>query len=434
MTVCQMMPHDLELEKSVLAGCILHRDDLCESRDFLRAEDFYRSAHQIIFATMSKMLDNKEPTDAAALGATLREDGNIELVGGPSYLFEILDTPYPSSMKHFTRMIRGLAARRWLIKTCADVSKTAYDTRNDTHELINTAQKLIMDVDGSDCDSICTMYDLTNYSIDRYRDAREGRDKTAVVKTGFPKIDELTGGGFRPNKFIIIAARPGIGKTALMQNMAANMAKNGDMVGVFSLEMDKESIDDRWMASESGVNSLKLINGMNDSDWQRVMRVAEKKSSWPILVDDSGNLPVYELKRRGRKMVQMGARILFIDQASKLKGDNRKTIFENITQNVIDVGAMKKELHVPIVLLAQINRDSEKTVTKKPTLANLKNTGAFEEEADIILLGHRDYPYTKLEADQRKAEWEIAKNRGGPVGNVGMDWDAKRTTFTEEGN
>jgi replicative DNA helicase len=112
-----------------------------------------------------------------------------------------------------------------------------------------------------------------------------------------------------------------------MQNMAANMAKNGDMVGVFSLEMDKESIDDRWMASESGVNSLKLINGMNDSDWQRVMRVAEKKASWPILVDDSGNLPVYELKRRGRKMVQMGARILFIDQASKLKGDHRKTIF-----------------------------------------------------------------------------------------------------------
>lgn len=432
MTDDQPLPHDVEVEKSVLAGCILYPDDLDETISVLKAKDFYLNRHQVIFAALKHLFDKKSPTDAASLAVALRDRGRMDEIGGPIYLAEILDTPYPSSMAHFTARIRNDATRRRLIAACHEIQKTAYDRNEDVCEVIGSAQEKILAVDGTGAaaDSICTMYDLTQQSIDRYREAMEKKSDRAV-STGFPTLDRLTGGGFRGSKLIIIAARPRIGKTALMLNMASNMARRGNTVGIFSLEMDKEELDDRWTAGESGVNSMRLINGMDADQWEKVMDVAEEKSTWPILIDDSGGLSVHELKRRARKMVQMGARIIFVDQLSKLKTDARKSAWESNTQNVIDIGALKKELRIPIVLLAQVNRKAEDTLNKKPSLATLKMTGSLEEEADIILLGHREHVYTKDDAYERRAEWEIAKHRQGPEWNIIMDWDAKRTRFTE---
>jgi replicative DNA helicase len=365
----------------------------------------------------------------------MREAGKLDEAGGPSYIAHLLDTPYPSAMPHFSKKLREYATRRQLIVTCHEISKSAYNTTDDVSGVISAAQDKMLGIDASKAaaDSICTMYDLTQQSIDRYQAAREDREIKAVP-TGFPTLDRLTGGGFRGSKLIIIAARPGIGKTALMLNMASNMAQRGHMVGIFSLEMDKEELDDRWMSAETGISSLRLISGMGEGEWKRVVSVAENKSTWPILVDDTGNLPAHELKRRARKMVQMGAKIIFIDQLSRLKGYPNKNTWESNTQNVADVGAMKKELRLPIVLLAQVSRKAEETASKKPSLATLKMTGALEEDADLILLGHRDFAYTKDEAYERRAEWELAKHRQGPTWNIIMDWDAKRTRFTEEAN
>jgi replicative DNA helicase len=336
-------------------------------------------------------------------------------------------------MPHAAKCLKEYATRRNLIDACYKIQNKAFEPSEDFASLLGDAQRSILEVeDGcSPGESFCSMKDLTQKSIDRYAAAKT-RQEIKAIPTGFPTIVRITGGGFRGSKLIIIAARPRIGKTALMLNMASNMAKRGRQVGIFSLEMDMDELDDRWMASESGVNSMRLVNGMDEQEWERVVMVADKKSEWPILVDDQGGLTVDDLARRAKKMRQMGVEVIFIDQLSKIKGDNKQSEWEKNTKNVVALSNLKKELRLPIVLLAQSGRKTTESADKKPTLETLKMTGALEEEADVVLLGHRKFVYSKLPADADNAEWEIAKQRQGPEWNVEMKWDAKRTKFYEE--
>ena len=358
--------------------------------------------------------------------------GKIEEVGGPAYIASLLDAPAPSNVKYATGVIKDYSVRRTLIQACHEIQTKAYGPCCDIPVLLDESQRKILDL--GQCgvtDSFCSMRDLTNQRLDRYAAAKDNK-RIPAVPTGFPTIDRLTGGGFRWSKLVIIAARPRIGKTALMLNMARHMAFKRRKVGIFSLEMDKEELDDRWMAGESGVNSMRLINGMDDQEWQRVVGAAEVKAEWPILIDDYGGLTVEELSRRAREMVKMGCEVIFIDQLSKIKCDQKKSAWEANTQNVIAVSHLKKGLKIPVVLLAQVNRKITEAANKRPTLETLKMTGALEEEADIILLGHRDYVYTHDEKDADNAVWEIAKQRQGPEWTVEMKWDAKKTRFYEE--
>jgi replicative DNA helicase len=249
------------------------------------------------------------------------------------------------------------------------------------------------------------------------------------IKTGFRSIDSLTG-GFWGALFIIIAARPGIGKTAFMLNMAKNMASCGHRVGIFSIEMDKESLIDRQIASLSGINSIRLRTGrIGTEDWKAINQAAEKIYNLPIVIDDTGGLTIQELKRRARLMAKKGAEIIFIDQLSKIRGGTGQSDWEKRSCVVNELAEFKKELRIPIVLLAQINRKAEDT--RKPSLNHLKSTGSLEEDCDLCLIGHRDFPYTRKPEDETKANWELAKNRNGATTDIPMQWDGKTTTFYE---
>ena len=221
--------------------------------------------------------------------------------------------------------------------------------------------------------------------------------------------------------------------TAMMLNMAANMAKAGRKVGIFSIEMDKEELVDRLISSKSGVNSIKLSSGqgITEQEWGTITSAAEGLHEYSIVIDDTGGIKIQELKRRARKMVKNGVEIIFIDQLSKITGGKGRSEYEQKSYIVNEIAILKKELRIPVCLLAQISRKIEDRQNKKPTLGDLKSTGSLEEDPDIILLGHRKYEYTKAEEDKHHAEWEIAKHRQGATYNVKMYWNGKTVTFNQ---
>lgn len=433
MLVDRLPPQDLLAEESVLASCLLDAESLETALNILQPEDFYKKAHQNIFSTFQYLVRNKKPVDLTTVAGCLLSFKKLEEVGGAPYLSELLNNcPMATNIEAYSENVKSKAVLRKLIEVQAKNIDACYST-TDIPETLDNIQKAILSIEiNGHKDSYINMADMTYQSIERYEALQEGRGP-APVKTGFPTIDKLTGGGFRGSKLIIIAGRPRMGKTSIMLNMARNMAKNGDMVGIFSIEMDKEELDDRFTASETGINSLKLSSGkwLNADDWVRIAEASGEKSTWPIIIDDTGGIGIMELKRRSRVMKKAGVKIIFIDQLSKIRSAIKGSEYERRTDTVNELAILKKELRIPVVLLAQIRRKYDNLSVKKPTLENLKSTGALEEDTDIVLLLHREYEYTKADEDKDKAELEIAKQRSGPERNILLNWTAKVTLFTE---
>lgn len=423
-------PQDIEIEQSIIAGCLHEVDYLNDAVDNILPEHFYRSSHQEIFSVMIKQHKQNNPIELSLMFAVLKEAGILDKIGGASYLTILHDTPVPSNMEYFCNKLKETAILRKTIEICNKTITACFDNNN-AIETIDNIQKEILGIDDFSVDNFVTMKDLTPQSVDRYEKASKG-EGDYKIKTGFYEFDSLIGGGLSGSKLIIIAGRPRMGKTSLMLNMSQYMAQRGDMVGIFEIEMDKEDIDDRIMASLTGINMLKLRTGkfLSEKDWQKINEAASKKYELPIIIDDTGGLKISELKRRGRKMKKLGCKIIFIDQLSKIIGDRKKSKFEEVAEIVEEISHLKKELRIPIVLLAQINRQAITRTGKRPMLEDLKNTGQLEEDADIVILLHRPFVYTKNPDDKDYALFDVAKVKDGPEREINLHWDGKTTSFT----
>ena len=424
----QIPPHNLEIEQSILAGCILYPDMREEAISQNIGNGFYRTAHRDIFAAISDMVKSGLPVDLVSLADHMRTHGLLEKSGGAVYLARLTDeNPIPSSIPHYCDQLKKYSTLRRIINLCQKTSQECFNaTTINSDDVIDRFQSLSLELDDEIKADFITKAELTQESVDRYSALRSGKSIKAV-RTGFETMDRMTGGGFRGPKLVIIAARPGVGKTSLMCNLIQNQARRGVCVGVFELEMPACDLDDRWISSGTGINSMKLSTepGPDSDDWKRIMDAADVQSAWNVMIDDTGGLTIQELRRRARKMRKAGAEIIYIDQLSKIGGNRNMSAFERNTLHVEEIGFLKKEIGIPIVLLAQLNRDLEKRNNKKPILSDLKNTGQLEEEGDIVLLGYRH------DEDQSLAEWEIAKNRQGSTFNIPMRFDAKLTKFYE---
>ena len=425
-------PQSLETEESLLASILVDNRTYHDIVDIINPNDFYRSAHQKIFAAMTELFSKKEPVDLSIITNCLRKHGQLEEIGGPLYLTQLIDqVPLAVNAPHYARIVREKSCLRTLIETANFIAKRCFEDQDNVSDILDDAQRKITDINiGGQNETFTTMEELTCQTYEYLEGLNAGKALKGI-KTGFWELDMLTG-GFFGSKLIVLGARPRIGKTSLMLNMARNIARNGHKVGIFSIEMDKEDLDIGLLSAESGINSmrLKIGSGPDKYDWEKIQQASERKSEWPIIIDDTGALPIMELARRARKMKREGCEIVFIDQFSKIKGNRRKTKFEEATEIVECIGDLKKGLRLPIVLLAQINRKLEDRGDKKPMLADLKNTGQLEEEADIALLLHREEEYYPSSENMGKAELEIAKHRGGPCRDIALKWDAKRTLFT----
>ena len=429
----KLPPHNNDYEKSILAGCILFSECRETAIDLLNPEDFYRTAHQIIFRAVKYLSRKREPVDLATVKTCIEKYTDLKNIGGAAALAELLDHPVPTHTEHYCRKVKELSSARKMISICNDVSRACYEPGADYGEVLDKAQNDILAVNFGPENNFTSMADLSDESLERYEAVWKGESDPGI-RTGFSEIDIVTGGGFKGSKLIIIAARPRIGKTALMLNMVRFMAQSGHSIGIFSIEMDKEELDDRFTSMLTGINTLRLTSGkglQERQEWDRVTLAAEQKASWRVWLDDGGGLAINELRRRSRQLKKMGVEIIFIDQLSKIRGGQGRSEYEERTDIVNQIAQLKKELRMPVVLLAQVNRKIEDRTSKAPTLGDLKSTGSLEEDADIVLLGHRPYEYDKKKEDPTFATWEVAKNRGGPERICQMRWEKKTTTFKD---
>ena len=436
MLIDRLPPQDIQTEQSVLASCLLDAESLTIALEILQPEDFYKLTHKKIFTTIQYLVRQKKPVDLTTVTACLLEFKKLDEIGGVTKLTQLLnECPLAVNIETYAEIVKSKSILRQLIEVQTRSIEACYSAVSaDLPDMLDATQKAILSIEpNGHKDSYITMSDLTGQSYIRYEFLQEGKGDKAI-KTGLPTVDRITGGGFRGSKLVLIAARPRIGKTSMMTTMSKNMAEKGHKVGIFSIEMDKEELDDRFMAAETGINSLRLSSGkgLGADDWIEINRASEVKVNWPILIDDKGGLSVLELKRRARRMKKAGVEIIFIDQLSKLKSGIKGSLYEQNTYIVNELATLKKELRMPVVLLAQISRKLEDRNIKKPTLGDLKSTGSLEEDADIILFIHRNFEYSKKEDERYEGELEVAKQRSGPCRNIPLNWVPKLTLFTEK--
>ncbi len=427
------LPNNQEAEKFIISALIQYQDRQEEILDSLQPEDFYNLKNRAIYKAIQDLYRSKEIIDLA----TISDKVDIEIPSIGTYLSTIAETAHTSECQTQIRMLLEHSALREAIMLCSKSQEILQKCNGNAVDVIDELQGkfLRLGVKGTRKE-FYTMKELMHESMSRYAENQKGTGKG--IRTGFFLLDQATG-GLKGSKFIVLAGRPGQGKTTIAMNMLNHIAENGITCGFFSLEMDREEINDRQISQRSGVNSVRLNKecGMNQEDWVRVTQAANEISEWPIIIDDEGGLTVSEIKRRSRIMVKQGAQIIFIDQLSKISGRG-KDRFEKAANIVNELSLLPKELRIPIVLLAQINRESDrnkgKTIerwTHKPAIWMLKDTGTLEEDADIIMLIYRPFEYTKDEEDRNFANLEIAKHRGGPCVDIPLLWDGKRFKFTD---
>lgn len=423
----KLPPQNIEAEESLLSYCMLY--DPTDAMDILVPEDFYKPAHNKIFKAIAELHKRKEIIDIVTIKTELEKGKCLDEIGGATYLSKVMDCPICLNLVHYSKMIKAASVGRNLIEASINTANSIYDetiTQHNIVDILDKAQSDIMKIgfDSGDKDTISAA-DLCLKRVGEYEELCKGAEPG--IKTGFHSLDALTGGLFGAI-LVIIAARPGVGKTSFALNMAKNMASNRHKIGFFSLEMSKERLLDRLISGYTGINSLRLKSGrLGKDDWISVNEAAAKLYNLPLIFNDAGGLSVQELKSLIRKMVRQGVEVVFIDQLSKIRGGDGFKEHEKKASIVNELDMFKKEVRIPIVLLSQINREGD----DKPILKNLARTGALEEDGDIILIGHREWLYNK-KADETKAVWDLAKNRDGATRDIPMKWDGKTTTFYEE--
>lgn len=420
-------PNNQDFERIVLGGILIDGSIHDQIFDVLNPEDFYSERHRLIYEAMRGLHIEHTPVDYPTVLATR----NVKTNGWEQYIVDLAAAVgTAANWEHYCKELRKLATARRGIKAGQTMIE-ALSSGGPVEYAIDQAQQIVLGLDNSlQTGRQYHAHDMAHESMQRYKDLAE-HGRGSGISTGYPSIDELLGGGFR-KVFAIIAGRPGQGKTALAVNMAFHQAREGHGVGIISLEMGRDELWNRLVSMRALINTVKLDNGrLNADDWDAIIKANSDLCKCNLVIDDSaGGQPVAEIRRLCRRLKKRGAEIIYIDQLSKIRGQG-KGFYEMNTHVVNELSPLPKELGIPIVLLAQINREAVAQANKRPSLNHLKATGALEEDADIVLFVHREYEYTRDEEKKYEASIELAKHRGGPTGSIEMRWVGKYTRFEE---
>ncbi len=432
----RLPPQDLEAEQCVLGSILLDTNAVYEVLDLISEEDFYREAHRKIFLAVKRLSSRGEPIDIITLQGELKKLGTLEAVGDTGYLVELMGmVPNASNSANYARIVKEKSLERTLLSTCTNIINDIYDSGLDTESLLNDAESKIFDVTGGKIqNNYVPVKDLVEQKISKMMQNTEG---TEFVSTGYKDLDDIISGGFRPGQLVIIAARPSMGKSALALNMAKNAALLHDKkVMVFSLEMGKEEVLNRFMASEARINVSNINSGkIDESEWAKFTNAGEKLSESFIFVDDTSGLTPGEIRSKCRRIKSReGLDLILIDYlqlmrtGSSSKSQNREQEVSEISRTLKSIA---KELGVPVVALSQLNREVDKRASenKRPQLSNLRESGAIEQDADIIIFIYREDYYDKDSSWKGVSDIIVAKNRNGRTDSVKLSWLSQYTSF-----
>ena len=442
----RLPPQNLEAEMSVLGGVLLENEALNRALEFLRTEDFYRESHRKIFNALIILGDKNEPADLVTLTAVLKDRGELEAVGGSTYLATLVDyVPTAANINYYCKLVKEKSVARKLIEASTTIATRGYEG-GDMEEILDQAEKSIFEISENRIrPSYYPVKDILKDTFKSIEALYERKELVTGVPTGYHDLDKMTA-GLQPSDLIIVAGRPSMGKTAFALNLveyATTHADNSVPAVIFSLEMSKEQLVQRMLCSLAKVDAGRLRTGhLGESDWPKLTMAAGQLNETQIFIDDTPAISVLELRSKARRLkAEHGLGLIIVDYLQLMRGSNPESRQQEISEISRSLKALAKELALPVVALSQLNRSLESRTDKRPMMADLRESGAIEQDADVIMFVYREAVYcedcksrerTCEKGHDKDAEIIIGKQRNGPIGTVHLTFRGEFTRFENQ--
>jgi replicative DNA helicase len=434
----KLPPQNIEAEQSVLGGVLIENETIHRVLELLTPDDFYREAHHRIFDALVNLSERDEPADLITLTNDLRKNGLLDSVGGASYITSLIDAvPTAANIEYYAKIVKEKAILRRLIQTATNIVTESFQEREDVEGLLDEAERAIFEIaENTVKPSYYPIREIIKDSFKTLEKLYERKELITGVPSGFKGLDKKTA-GFQPSDLIIVAGRPSMGKTAFCLNVAQHAAVEGKTpVVIFSLEMSKEQLVTRMLCSEAEVEGTRVRTGfLNESDWPKLTLAAGNLSDAPIFIDDTASLTILELRAKARRLKgEHGLRMIIVDYLQLMRGRSK---VENRQQEISEISrslkGLAKELNIPVIAVSQLSRNPESREDKRPQMSDLRESGAIEQDADLILFIYRDEVYNRSEDNPNRgiAEIIIGKQRNGPTGKVDLAFLDKFTAFKD---
>lgn len=442
----RLPPQNLEAEMSVLGGILLENEALNRALEMLSPDDFYRASHRKIFKALIRLSDKNEPADLVTLTSELKARQELDDAGGSSYLGTLVDyVPTAANISYYCKLVKEKSVARKLIEVSTEIATRGYDG-GDMEEILDQAEKSIFEI--SENRTRPSYYPVRDILKDTFRSIEklyERKELVTGLPTGYHDLDKMTA-GLQPSDLIIIAARPSMGKTAFILNIVEYAATHAEVpvpAVIFSLEMSKEQLVQRMLCSLAKVDAGRLRTGhLGESDWPKLTMAAGQLNETQIFIDDTPAISVLELRSKARRLkAEHGLGLIVVDYLQLMRGNNPESRQQEISEISRSLKALAKELSVPVIALSQLNRSLESRTDKRPMMADLRESGAIEQDADVIMFIFREAVYceecksrekTCEKGHEKDAEIIIGKQRNGPIGTVHLTFRGEFTRFENQ--
>ncbi|MBI5375621.1 MAG: replicative DNA helicase [Candidatus Schekmanbacteria bacterium] len=431
-------PHSIDAEKSVLGGILLDNAKIYNCLELISDADFYKKSHQIIFQAMTELERTGVPIDLVTVKDSLERKNQLESAGGITYLSSLLDTvPTSANIEYYAKIVKEKSILRQLLSSSIELQSSCYEGEKDVTDILNSAERNILDITQKSISQGPVPIDkIIPATFKAIENLHKNKGRITGIETGFKEFDEKTA-GLHPSDLVIIAGRPGMGKTAFAMNIAQYSAvNNGTKVLVFSLEMSAEQLAIRMLCSHAKVDSHKLRSGyLGNEHWAKLTTSGGILLHTKIYIDDTPGISIVELRAKAQRLRNLsGVDLIIVDYLQLMRGSRR---YENRQQEISDISrslkGLAKELSVPVIALSQLNRAPEGRTDKRPILADLRESGAIEQDADVVAFIYREDPLNEKNENLNVAEILIRKQRHGPTGEVNLAFLGYCTSFENLG-
>lgn len=430
----KLPPQNTEAEQCLLGCLMLDKDAIVKVVDSIRPDDFYKGGHQDIYQAMAELYEKSEPIDILSVSARLKEKNKLDDIGGSIYLTSLVNSvPTATHVSNYAKIVRQKKILRDLISASEQIGLSAFDESEDVDQLLDKAEKTVFGIgQRSLTQTFLAIKDILSDTFERLDELSKYQGKLRGIATGFTDLDKLLG-GLQKSDLVILAARPSMGKTSLALDIARNASVlSNQPVGLFSLEMSKDQLADRLLASTANINMWNLRNGrLTSDDYSRLQHAMGSLSDAPLYIDDAGSVNILQMRAMARRLqANKGLSLIVIDYLQLMEPMNKyQSAVQQVTENSRALKLLAKELNVPVLVLSQLSRAVESRVPQIPRLADLRESGAIEQDADVVMFIYREDKYNENSLNPNIAKILIEKHRNGPTGGIDLYFDEQRVSF-----
>ena len=436
-------PQNIEAEQAVLGAMLIDKEAIAKATEVLSADDFYREAHRVIFSAMLELYNKNEAVDMVTVTEILKRDNKLEDIGGIAYITSLANVVLTAAnVKYHAEIVAEKSVLRQLVRVSTEIAAMGYEANEDVGTLLDTAESRILEISNrKKKNDFTAINDILMDSVQSIESLLQNKGGLTGLPAGFADLDKLTS-GLHPSDFIILAARPSMGKTALALNIVQNVALRAHKViggeprsvAFFSLEMSKEQLVNRMLCAEAGIDSQRLrVGEMHDEDWTHLWDACDTMSRAKIYIDDTAGITAMDMRSRARRLkAEHGLDLIVVDYLQLMQGSGKRNNSGDRQQEVSEISrslkALARELAVPVLALSQLSRSVESRQVKRPMLSDLRESGSLEQDADIVAFLYRE-DYYNPETENKHTELIIAKHRNGPVDTVNLFFQKQFTKF-----